>query len=146
MVCARQRAGSARLAVHVNVALSAWSFGARCEQRAAHLAGSVCSMYWWQQSRWSATSVTKECNAGRRARALVADGSEGVAWESSFHGSGARFTHFSEGCLLLFWLSVTGHRGPCVCRRVRRGTPPQSVNSHLVHAVNSLGCGDASFH
>ena len=41
VVCARRRAGSARLAVYVILALSAWSFGARCEQRALHLAERV---------------------------------------------------------------------------------------------------------
>ena len=44
---------------------------------------SVYSMCWWQQSRRSATSVTKECNAGRRAaRSSQTALRRCVVWES----------------------------------------------------------------
>ena len=89
-MCARRRAGSARLAVYVILALSAWSFGARCEQRALHLAERVQRVLVAAKSRRSATSVTKECNAGRRARALVADGSPKVCGVGVFF-MGAEF-------------------------------------------------------
>ena len=75
-----------------HVALSAWTRSEPDARNEHFVLLRVCSICLSQQSRGSATSGTKECNAGRRARALVADGCEGVAWECSFHGSGVRFT------------------------------------------------------
>ena len=65
-----------------HVALSAWTRSEPDANNEQFILLSVYSMCWWQQSRRSATSVTKECNAGRRARALVADGSPKV-WRGS---------------------------------------------------------------
>ena len=112
VVCARRRAGSARLAVYVILALSAWSFGARCEQRALHLAERV------QRVLVAAKSEVRNfCDKGvqcgkARSRARRRRLSEGVWRGSLFHGSGVRFTAFSGV-------------GPGGVRPGENGAPPQ---------------------